>query len=117
MIKYALCLLAGSLFSCGAVVLAGGRSANMLILGALLALASVGAVVYLAGLRRVARFLNAFMDGIEGVQKQPRVVSGKDANPWGYVKPSAKKRDRDFANDLEWMKEEMAETKTAGRVQ
>jgi hypothetical protein len=113
--KYALCLLAGSLFSCGAVVLAGGRSANMLILGAALALASVGAVVYLAGLRRVARFLNAFMDGIEGVQKQPR--SGRNANPWGYVKPSAKKRDRDFANDLEWMKEEAEEANTAERVQ
>ena len=116
--KLALAFLAGSLFSALAVVLAGGRPANMLFLGAALALASLAALVYLAGLRRVARLLNAFMDVMDGPQrKHPklRIVSGKNKNPYGWVKPSAKQRDRDFANDLEFMKEEMSDT--TGRVQ
>jgi hypothetical protein len=118
--KLALSFLGGAIFSAATVILAGGRPAHMLWLGAALALTTLGATVYLAGLRRVARFLNAFMDAMEGAVEKSRseragmrseaktskVVSGKNKNPWGYVKPSAKQRDRDFANDLEWMKEE-----------
>ena len=102
--KLALAFLAGALFSATAVVLAGGRPAGMLWLGAALALTTFGALVYLTGLRRVARFLNAFMDGLEGVQSvQPvrtkqataraaRVIDR--SNPMGYVKPSKKQQDQ-----------------------
>jgi hypothetical protein len=100
--KLSLAFLAGSLFSATAVVLAGGRPAGMLWLGAALALTTFGALVYLTGLRRVARFLNAFMDGIEGVQpartksatpRAARPVIDR-SNPMGYVKPSKKQQDQ-----------------------
>ena len=93
--KLSLAFLAGSLFSAAAVVLAGGRPAGMLWLGAALALTTFGALVYLTGLRRVARFLNAFMDGLEGVQSvQPvrtkqataraaRVIDTRRSFPYG----------------------------------
>lgn len=136
--KLSLAFLAGSIFSALAVVLAGGRPANMLWLGAALAVASIAAVVYLAGLRRVARFLNAFMDGVEGVQpkvtKSPRAVVDPAlanylnnpraarpvidrSNPMGYVKPSKKQEEqilRDTAAEYLGDDELFG---TAGRVQ
>jgi hypothetical protein len=99
--KLSLSFLGGSLFSAAAVVLAGGRPAGMLWLGAALALTTAASLVYLTGLRRVARFLNAFMDGIEGVQpvrtksaiqRAARVIDR--SNPMGYVKPSKKQQDQ-----------------------
>jgi hypothetical protein len=100
--KLALSFLGGSLFSAAAVVLAGGRPAGMLWLGAALALATFGALVYLTGLRRVARFLNAFMDGLDGTTKPsakhatPRAARPviDRSNPMGYVKPSKKQQDQ-----------------------
>jgi hypothetical protein len=102
--KYATCFLAGAIFSATAGVLAGGRFANFLLLGAGLALTSLGAVVYLIGLRRVARFLNAFMDALEGAgqpdtrpakQTAPRASRIIDrSNPMGYVKPSKKQEEQ-----------------------
>ena len=88
-------------------------------LGAALALTSVGALVYLAGLRRVARFLNAFTDAMEGVQpkpaKQARIVSGKDKNPYGWVKPSSKTEMRNAMDAAEEYREKQEERK-AGRA-
>jgi hypothetical protein len=126
--KLALSFLGGSLFSCAAVVLAGGRPAGMLWLGAALALTTFGALVCLTGLRRVARFLNAFMDALEGAEKpartakQSRVVSGKDKNQYGWVKPSTKQRDAVLNDTIsEYLGDDfdevMSAPKTAGRVQ
>ena len=116
--KLALSFLGGAIFSAAAVILAGGRPANMLWLGAALALTTFGAVVYLAGLRRVARFLNAFMDAAEGVQpkakqsrtERPAVAPALEkylnprarpvidrSNPMGYVKPSKKQQEQAIA--------------------
>ena len=126
--KLALAFLAGSLFSAAAVVLAGGRPANMLWLGAALALTAVAATVYLAGLRRVARFLNAFMDGIEGVQpKAAKMATPRAArpvmdrsNPMGYVKPSKKQQEqilRDTASEYLGDDVDIFAAPAAGRVQ
>lgn len=127
--KLALSFLAGSIFSALAVVLAGGRPANMLWLGAALAVASIAALVYLAGLRRVAHFLNAFMDAMEGVrqvehakpakQMAPRASRVIDrSNPMGYVKPS-KKQEEQILRDTaaEYLGDDADIFGTAGRVQ
>ena len=124
--KLSLSFLGGSLFSATAVVLAGGRPAGMLWLGAALALTTFGALVYLTGLRRVARFLNAFMDEIENVQpvrtKQATPRAARPvidrSNPMGYVKPSKKQQEqilRDTA--AEYIGEDVDLFGTAGRVQ
>jgi hypothetical protein len=137
--KLALSFLAGSIFSALAVVLAGGRPANMLWLGAALAVASIAAVVYLAGLRRVARFLNAFMDAMEGVQpkvaKTPRAAFDPAlashlnsqrgsrpvidrSNPMGYVKPSKKQQEQILQDTAsEYLGDDVDLFGTAGRVQ
>ncbi len=102
--KYALCSLAGSMFSAGAVVLAGGRPAVTLWLGFTLAMLTIGALLWLAGLRRVARFLDGFMDGLEraGAACKPALAraSLEAVKPIGYVKPSSKQRDRILADTI-----------------
>jgi hypothetical protein len=123
--KLALFFLGGSLFSAAAVVLAGGRPAGMLWLGAVLALTTFGALVYLTGLRRVARFLNAFMDGIEGAQpvrtksatqRVARPVIDR-SNPMGYVKPSPKQRDQILKDTAaEYLGDDFDEAMIAPRV-
>jgi alkylated DNA nucleotide flippase Atl1 len=120
--KYAITFLGGSVFSAGAVVLAGGRPAVMLWLGATLAVTTLGAILWLAGIRRVARFLNAFMDALEGSRQvaRPRVISGKNANPWGWVKPSTKQQERNTretaAEYLDIDPDELLDTPAARRV-
>ena len=64
MIKNALMFLAGTVVSTVIVVLAGGRPAAFVGLGLLLALSIAAGVLWLTGVRRLARFLNAFADGL-----------------------------------------------------
>jgi hypothetical protein len=129
--KLALSFLGGAIFSAATVVLAGGRPANMLFLGAALALASLAALVYLAGLRRVARFLNAFVDAVEvkpargnaGKRGETRGNTGTRpvidrSNPMGYVKPSKKQQEQILQDTAaEYLGDDADLFGTAGRVQ
>jgi hypothetical protein len=110
--KLAIGFLGGSVFSALAVILAGGRSAVMLWLGFTLALAAVAGILWLAGIRRTARFLGAFADAwgakdspVERTQAVSSAIRGEAniksmrnrspvTNLSGYVKPSRKQQDR-----------------------
>jgi len=126
MVKLSIAFLAGTLFATGCMVAAGGRAPLMIGLGAFVALGVVGGIMWLAGLRRVVRFLNAFADGLASSgagssreagsvrQSAPRISRVPDRS--GYVKPSRRqqlqvlsdtvdeyrnKETADFLNDAE----------------
>lgn len=117
--KLSLAFLAGAILNTTVIFFSPGKPALLVFLGAALSLASVGALLWLAGVRRAARFLNAFMDALEGtepVRTKSRVVSGKDKNPWGWVKPSAKQQRQNVEDTIEEYLE-AKETAGVGRVQ
>jgi hypothetical protein len=96
MIKTSLAFLAGTVFATAIVILGAGRPAAMIGLGFLLTAAIASGVLWLTGLRRLARFLNAFADGLNVAQEAQEPKQRTRPTPIdrsGYVKPSAKKRD------------------------
>jgi len=117
MIKTSLAFLAGVL-GMGVIIYTAGAhfAAPMFFAGiAVVIVPAIAVLSSVSRIRSIARFMIAFADSWEGSspraetrQSRPHVVSGKDKNPWGWVKPSTKQRDRDFANDIEFMKEEAA---------
>lgn len=95
MIKTSIAFLAGTVFATAVIVLAGGRASAMVALGFLCAVAIAAGVLWLTGLRRLARFLNAFTDGMETAEAPPlKAARVTQIDRSGYVKPSAKKRDQ-----------------------
>jgi hypothetical protein len=113
MLKTSIGFGAGVLAMAAVVYLTGAHfAAPMFFAGVVAVLApAVALLSSVARLRSIARFLNAFADSFEGSgvsRRQPRVISGKDKNQWGWVKPSAKQRDRDLEADIDWIKEEQA---------
>ncbi len=115
MIKTSLAFLTGVLSMGVIVYMAGARFAvPMFFAGICFVVVPVIAVLSsVQRIRSVARFMLAFADSWDGAnsprkQTGPRVVSGKNSNPWGWVKPSPKQRDRDLESNIEWMKEEAA---------
>ncbi len=128
MIKIALSFLAGTTFSTLAIVLAGGRASAMLGLGVLLAVALGSGILRVIGVRRLARFLDAFADGLASAQPSPTRQAGsvrqstrapRMADRSGYVKPSSKKRDQILEDTIdEYLPDDMfAPPPVAGRVQ
>lgn len=107
--KLALCFLAGTVFATGIVICGGGRPSAMLALGFLLTVSIAGGVLWLTGVRRLARFLNAFADGLAlsgepatrqaGSVRHSRVARVADQS--GYRKPSTKQRDRILEDTME----------------
>jgi hypothetical protein len=106
MIKLSLAFLAGTVFATGIVICGGGRPAAMLALGFLLTVSIAAGVLWLTGVRRLARFLNAFMDGLEGVQQPVAMNAARNIRETlrpanGYRKPSTKQRDQILADTME----------------
>jgi hypothetical protein len=106
MIKLSLAFLAGTVFATGIVICGGGRPAAMLALGFLLTVSIAAGVLWLTGVRRLARFLNAFMDGLEGVQQPVSMNAARNVRETsrpanGYRKPSTKQRDQILADTME----------------
>jgi hypothetical protein len=92
--KHALCFLAGTVLSTIAI-----------------ACSLLTAVLYFAGLRRMARFLNALMDALEGTKAAGPVHV---ADRSGYVKPSRKNQIQMVADTIEEYKARQSE-RHAGR--
>jgi hypothetical protein len=109
--KHALCFLAGTVLTTIAVVLNGGHVLGFAILGFLIACSLLTAVLYFAGLRRTARFLNALVDALEGTKAAgPARVADRS----GYVKPSRKNQIQMVADTIEEYKARQSE-RHAGR--
>jgi len=114
MVKLSIAFLAGTSFATLTIVLAGGRASTMLGLGFLLALSLAAGILWLTGVRRLARFLNAFADGLASSdQKVARQAvtarqSGSGlhvADRSGYVKPSRKAQLQNMADAVEEYRE------------
>lgn len=109
MIKNSIAFLAGTVFATGIVICGGGRPAAMLALGFLLTVSIAGGALWLTGVRRLARFLNAFADGLalSGEPATRQAGSGRHsrvprvADQSGYRKPSSKQRDRILEDTME----------------
>jgi uncharacterized membrane protein YdfJ with MMPL/SSD domain len=129
MIKTSIAFLAGTVFSTGIVICGGGRPAAMLALGFMLTVSIAAGVLWLTGVRRLARFLNAFADGLAlsgepasrqaGSVRHSRVPRVADQS--GYRKPSTKQRDQILDDTLdEYLPDGIfahQKTTDAGRVQ
>ena len=109
--KQALTFFAGSIVSAIAVVLSGGHPAILFWLGTTVTATALGAILWLLGVRRAARLLNAFADAWGSAQepfartKQSSAlqVVEKSANQKasGYVKPSKKQQLQILADTVE----------------
>lgn len=109
--KQALTFLSGSVVSAIAVVLSGGHPAILFWLGATVTATALGAILWLLGIRRTARLLNAFADAWSSAQEpfartkqSPSLqVVEKSANQKssGYVKPSKKQQLQILADTVE----------------
>ena len=104
--KLALSFLFGTLFATGAVILNAGHPLGFVALGFLAACSLLMGVLYLAGLDRVLRVLNALNDSapVEWPAARRRV-----ADPSGYVKPSRKRQMQDVADTIEEYKMRQSE--------
>lgn len=119
MIKNSLSFLAGTVFSTGIVICGGGRPAAMLALGFLLTVSVGAGVLWLTGVRRLARFLNAFADGVlaSSDQNSARQASSARqprtglhvADKSGYVKPSRKAQLQNMADAVEEYREKVSD--------
>ena len=114
MIKYSLTFLVGTMFSTLVMISAGGRAAQFIGLGFLLTVALTAGVLWLTGVRRLARFLNAFADGLASSESKParQASSARQsgaglhvADKSGYVKPSRKAQLQNMADAVEEYRE------------
>jgi hypothetical protein len=132
MIKLSLSFLAGTSFATAAIVMAGGRASMMLGLGFLLACSLGVGVLYWVGVRRLARFLNAFADGLasttntaarEGERVRHGTSEGRRAavapiDRSGYRKPSAKQQEQILRDTVsEYLTDDIFAPTPAGTVQ
>ena len=108
--KYAFSFLGGSVVSAIAVVLSGGHPAILFWLGATVTATAVGGILWLLGIRRTARLLNAFADAwgsaelpFARTKQSPSLqVVEKSANSKsGYIKPSKKQQFQILADTVE----------------
>ena len=114
MIKLSLAFLAGTSFATVTIVMAGGRASAMLGLGVLLTISLMAGVLYWVGIRRLARFLNAFADGLasaesksarQGTSARQSGAGLHVADKSGYVKPSRKAQLQNMADAVEEYRE------------
>lgn len=70
-----LSFMSGSAVTALAVIFAAGFSARMFLLGFVIAAGLVAAGAYFIGPRKLARFLNAFADGLQATGERPEIVA------------------------------------------
>jgi len=127
MIKNSLAFLAGSVLITGIVISAGGRPAAFVGLGFFLAVSLGAGVLWLTGVRRLARFLDAFIlassddrASLQGGRVRHAAIAPR-VDRSGYRKPSTKQRNQILEDTMEeYLPDDIfapAKTAGAGRVQ